>query len=332
MCSPSRVLVLASLFILSTYGHSELRCAKYNSATGDCDAPIRGEGYAFMQEAYDLSSGSNGICQYPWVNPISSYYNNGASCYDWAPCPDPMGSYTPGEQFTIMWFARNHATSDQTPGNVYLYLSPIETQNQGSDVSMAVMKQTLICQAPYMSCGGLNGNTVPCTTTCTFPSVPSGLYTLWWLWDWTGHDQYSTCADIMVIGGSSSAPTPAPTPTATTGNKVVPSTTGKTIVTTGKVPSTTGKVAPVPSTTGKINTTGKVAPLAATTGKVTPPVAATTAAPSSSTSCTVGQRKCLTSETYQTCTNGRDSPYWATAQSCQAGTTCHSSGDQIYCY
>jgi len=104
------------------------------------------------------------------------------------------------------------------------------------------------------------------------------------------------------------------------------STTGKPVATT---PVTTGKSAVVslpptmPSTTGKPVATAPV-----TTGK---PVTSSSTQP-----CTLRDQKCIGTNQYQTCTNGRpgEDNFWATVQSCNLGTMCHPSatGNNIYCY
>jgi len=273
-------LVFAEILLVSA--HSQMKCAKWDPITGTCSAGIRNEGAAFLQEAYFYTYGSP-ICQSGWTNPISGNYANGAACPDYAPCPDPMGTYAPGESFTVMWWARNHAVDDQNPATVYLYMSPVETANQGQDVSYTTMMSHLLCSGPYENCNGLNGNTVNCTLSCKMPSsTPNGLYTLWWKWDWQGV-MYTTCADINVSGNTVSPMTTAKQLPATTGKQQQqpPATTGKqSPVTTGKQqPATTGKQDP--ATTGKQNavTTGKTQP--ATTAQNAP---ATTGAQQSESS------------------------------------------------
>jgi len=310
-------------------GHSEMRCAKYDTATGKCYAPIRNQGVAYLQEAYSFYNGA-AICQSPMTNPISSSYGNGAGCPDYAPCPDQMGNFSAGETFTVMWFARNHAVADQSPATVFLYLSPKETANQGADVSQAVMESNKICQGPYMNCNGQNGDTVPCTLTCTMPSsLSTGIYTMWWKWIWQNGAMYATCADINVKISSS---TPSPPPSITTGKPLVttgkaPITTGKAAVTTGKVPVTTGKAS---VTTGRISvSTGKTVG-SFTTGSASPITTGIAASTSGSvdTPCTSGEMKCVTSESYQMCARG----VWASPQYCNVGLTCHPSGQYVYCY
>jgi peptidoglycan/xylan/chitin deacetylase (PgdA/CDA1 family) len=121
------------------------------------------------------------------------------------------------------------------------------------------------------------------------------------------------------LSDNTPATTGAHTPVTT--GALTPATTGaRTPATTGaRTPATTGKT--VPSTTGKAvpSTTGHANP--STTG-------------STSTSCSSsGYMRCMTSETYQTCSANRDgSLSWGPSQSCQPSLTCHPSGNYIYCY
>jgi len=238
-------------------------------ATGNCYAPIRNQAVSFLQEAYSFYNGG-AICQSPWTNPISSSYGNGAGCPDWAPCPDAMGNFASGETFTVMWYARNHAVADQSPATVFLYLSPIENPNQSQDVPQSVMQSNLICSGPFMNCNGQNGNLIQCYLTCTMPrNIASGVYTLWWKWDWQNGAMYSTCADINVSasGSSGSGSGNNPPASVTTGKRAI--TTGKQSVTTGKQAITTGKQA---ITTGRSNaqvTTGRSSNSQVTTSKST---------------------------------------------------------------
>jgi len=295
-----------------------------------------------MQEANDFGAGG-GFCQSPWTNPITSSYSNGAGCPDYANCPDAMGTFTQGETFTIMWLARNHAESDQTPGNIYLYMSPVEDPNAGADVSVSTMKSTLLCQAPYMSCNGSNGNFVSCWTECTMPvNAAVGLHTLWWEWIWNNHpDIYTTCADINVVAGSSSSKSsssssssgkPASTSTSTSGKVSSTSSPSKTSTSTTGKPSSSSS-----STSGKGSSTSTSGKPASTSTSTTAKASTSTSGQSSSsssssssgssTSCQIGNMKCLTSETYSTCAHN----LWGPSQSCQHGTVCSPSGNYIYC-
>jgi len=323
-------LCLGSAMIILVSAHSCLRCAKWDPITGACAAGPRNEGNLFEEEAYLWAAGTP-ICQSTWVNPISSYYSNGPSCPDFAECPDPMGTFTPGETFTIMWCARNHAEADEDPDTVFLYLSPVETLNQGSDATEAVFEQNLICSAPYMSCGGLNGNTVNCSTQCTMPSnVAPGVYTMLWTWPWQGVI-YTTCTDITVTASNSgSTPSPPPpTPPATTGKKPSVTTSKAASSTTGKVASsTTGKAAS--STTGKASSSSSTSSRLSTSSSSSS--SSSTSTSTSSGSCTVGNMKCVGTNQYSTCSPTRTGTAWSATQSCPSGLSCVAvQGSYIQC-
>lgn len=97
-------------------------------------------------------------------------------------------------------------------------------------------------------------------------------------------------------------------------------------------PSTTAAVAaaPVPSAPTP------AAPTPAAPVPVVAPVAPTPAAPattgSQSSSCSLGQLRCVSETQYQTCGNAVNGYAWSVAQSCAAGLQCHPFGQQIYCY
>lgn len=100
-------------------------------------------------------------------------------------------------------------------------------------------------------------------------------------------------------------------------------------VNTGAVASTsTTGTKPASST----STTGKAAASTSTTGKAPTPASTTTTGSSTlPTACTAaqsGNMRCVTSETYQTCANN----VWQAAQRCNTATTCHPTGNVIYCY
>jgi len=348
----------ALLFISTTMGHSQMRCAKYDMVTGNCYAPIRNANVSFLQEANDMTD-TGTVCQSPMTNPISDAYANGAGCPDYAPCPAPMGSFAQGETFTIMWLARNHAESDETPGNIQLFLSPTESMTQGdnADFSATVLGQQSICEASFMSCDGQNGNFVQCYATCTMPAnAPVGIHTLWWEWVWdepSTYNVYTTCADVYVTGSGSPVSTPSTsTSTSTTGSMPVTSTTGPKSATSTSTSTTGSKSATSTSTststsahvhttsTSSTSTTGKASQSStstststSTTGISVPvvtPTPAPTPAPVStpaSTSCTIGYMRCDSESTYQVC----DHSAWATPQSCQTGLRCSPSGNYIYC-
>lgn len=343
--------------IISVHGHSQMRCAKYDVATGKCYAPIRSSGVSFMEEGNDMLNGG-GVCQVPMANPISSAYGNGANC-GYAPCDLPMGTIKQGETFTIMWLARTHAVAEQNPGNISLYISPVELEDQKVDASTAVFAQNKFCEAPFMSCNGQNGDFVQCYTTCTLPTntVP-GIHTLWWKWQWNQQVRkaYTTCADITVAAASTgSVPTPVPTPAPAPVQVPIPAPVPvpTPVPTPVQVPVPTPVPIPVPVQVPTPSPVPTPAPVAMTTGRTqvapapTPvpqpvpvpvqvPVPAPQPVPSNPTGCNLGDQICVGSSQYQTCTNGREANYWATPQSCNINTRCQKSTNpaalnKIYC-
>jgi len=178
-----------------------MNCARYDVASGTCTAAVRNEVSAKEQESNLLDNDAGPICQDVMSNPISDAYGTGPGCA-YGTCGS-MGTFARGESHTIMWFARGHAEDDQTPGSIHLYVSPLETAAQGSDVSMDMMRKTPICTGLYSNCNPANGATAVCTAQCTMPtSLEDGYYTLMWRWDWNSGENYTTCADIKIAGGA----------------------------------------------------------------------------------------------------------------------------------
>jgi len=150
-----------------------------------------------------------------------------------------------------------------------------------------------------------------------------------------------TSLSIGSSSSSSSVATPStPTSPSTTGRVVIAPTPAPTPVPVQVpvTPITTSRMAQIPSLPPVVPlTTGSVKPVTTASVPVVsvPPVAVvpkpvgstSTSSSSSSTTCTAGNMKCLTSETYSMCDRGR----WNAAQSCQVGLTCTPSGNFIYC-
>jgi len=127
----------------------------------------------------------------------------------------------------------------------------------------------------------------------------------------------------IAVAGISSGPNPSSTTSSSSSSTSSTTAKAATHVTTG---STTAK-AVAHATTG--STTAKAASHSTTTGVVPSSTSSsTTGSSSSSTSCTTGYMQCLTSETYMTCAHS----VWGPSQPCNTGTTCHPSGNFIYCY
>lgn len=151
----------------------------------------------------------------------------------------------------------------------------------------------------------------------TFPNIYGGLM----LWDASTSDLNGNFAAQVASFVHSSGGAATPAQPSTTGAKASvsqPSTTGAKVAVTPAQPSTTGAkvVAAAPSTTGA----QVVAAAPSTTGIVS-------SSNSDSGSCVSGNMKCLTSETYSTCSRG----VWDVSQSCGINTVCSPSGSYVYC-
>merc|ERR1719273_415210 len=142
-------------------------------------------------------------------------------------CPPPeaaKGKIAAGSKFTVEWPARNHATPSQDPDGgisegVSMYLASSTATTLGDYCGSTTIDKNCpnkICQGSFgpSTCGGQNGDMVPCNIECTIPATtPAGKYNILWLWDWRHNDgsMYSACGDIEVTGAAVVLPTPAPT-------------------------------------------------------------------------------------------------------------------------
>jgi len=50
------------------------------------------------------------------------------------------------------------------------------------------------------------------------------------------------------------------------------------------------------------------------------------------TASSFGNQRCNGQNSYQTCITGQNGPVWSSAQQCQTGLSCHTQGNNIYCY
>jgi len=201
--------------------------------------------------------------------------------------------------------------ADLAPGN-YLVRAEIIALHEGFELYGA---------QPYVGCaevtvGGSQSGTPSSSQMVAFPGAYTAtdagilfdIYT-------SKNPAYPIPGPKLYVAGTvaASGNVASSTSTSTTGAKASTSTTGPKAST-----STTGKK----SSSSSTSTTGKAPTPASTT---------TTTGSSSSTTCTSAQSgymRCVTSETYQTCANG----VWQAVQPCNTATTCHPSGNYIYCY
>jgi len=128
----------------------------------------------------------------------------------------------------------------------------------------------------------------------------------------------------VTTGRPQSQPTPPPAPITTGRISTGRITTGR--ITTGRQSNPVGSSSSSSSTTSRTQPTQPPAPIS--TGAPATPVSSSSSSSGDSTSCTTGYMRCMTSETYQTCAHSA----WGPSQSCGRGTSCHPSGNYIYCY
>eukprot|EP01119_Soliformovum_irregulare_P011747 TRINITY_DN2976_c0_g1_i1.p1 TRINITY_DN2976_c0_g1~~TRINITY_DN2976_c0_g1_i1.p1 ORF type:complete len:299 (+),score=43.52 TRINITY_DN2976_c0_g1_i1:239-1135(+) len=226
-----RTIAVVSCFIALAFAHSQMRCLHW--VNGQCLAGIRDETNSFNTQSSRLNQTYPQVCQTTPGSPLSAKYPTGAS---------PMGNFAPGATLTVMWYARNHATPDQNPRNIIMYLSPVGTDTK-ADPDYATFKQVSWCTNPFESNCGPTGDAVPCTASCSLPSsLTPGYYTALWQWDWTINDGfiYTTCADFQVSADGNTGQTGTPNPATSTSQQQNP--------TSQQNPSTSQQQNPVTST------------------------------------------------------------------------------------
>jgi len=228
--------------------------------------------------------------------------------------------------------------ADLAPGN-YLMRGEIIALHEGFELNGA---------QPYVGCaeitvGGTKTGRPSASQLVAFPGAYKNTDAGIFFNIYSGKNPaYPIPGPALYVSGAASGSTPAPPASVTTGKVTTaaakittgkPLTTAKVSVTTGKVLTsgarqiTTGAVTPSKVTTG--------ARSRITTGSQSSPVTSSGRTSTSSglgdltgQSCpALGNMRCVTSETYQSCANG----VWQVVQSCNVGTTCSASGTYIYC-
>merc|ERR1719273_1894825 len=99
-------------------------------------------------------------------------------------CPPPeaaKGKIAAGSKFTVEWPARNHATPGQDPDGgisegVSMYLASSTATTLGDYCGSTTIDKNCpnkICQGSFgpSTCGGQNGDMVPCNIECTIPAT-----------------------------------------------------------------------------------------------------------------------------------------------------------------
>lgn len=179
----------------------------------------------------------------PFYFDVSPRCCGGGAATDAVKCPAPQnskGTIAAGSKFTVEWPARNHATPSQNPDGgitkgVSIYLASKTATTLGDFCGSTTVNENCpqkICDASYgpSTCGGTNGDNIPCTTECTMPAdKAAGDYSLLWLWDWRQNDgsMYSACGDITV-SAASNAPAPTASPATNAPTTLAPTAPGAT--------------------------------------------------------------------------------------------------------
>nr|BAK01092.1 predicted protein [Hordeum vulgare subsp. vulgare] len=89
------------------------------------------------------------------------------------------------------------------------------------------------------------------------------------------------------------------------------------------------------NTTNPVSSTSSTNASAPTPTPTPVPASSSTSASAtpSSNSCTLGQLRCASGSTYQTCGHSGNGGFaWSAEQKCQSGLSCHTFGNQVYCY
>jgi len=206
------------LFVSAVYSHGHMRCidGTFDPKTRvitSCRAGIRNEALELGTpiENYKYNREPNApMCQTTarGVANLDAYYSK-----DGTGGKAKMGEFEPGENLTIIWYARNHAIATEQPRDIQIYMSPRPIEaGQTDDFTLKEMLTNRICQGPYVNCGkGMyewmpNANNVSCTMACSVPTknadgtpIVAGTYTILWRWDWPAPERVQhTCGDIKI--------------------------------------------------------------------------------------------------------------------------------------
>jgi len=306
-----------------------------------------------------------------FINKLRTYFASSSRSYyiSAAPqCfyPDRIGPGT-GTPLSTAWFDyvwiqfyNNHCGVDEYPQNFNFPLwaawALSNSVNPNVKLFIGAPASPKAAASGFVSLATLQ--TISNAMKTAYPSIYGGLM----LWDACTSDDNSYFGTQVAAfvhqqkSGSSSGATPVTTgsKSLTTGAKPLTTgakslTTGAKSLTTGVKPATTGvkrlttgrlnniittgmksSTTTAPATTGLASTTGvaAISGTVATSGSV--PVATSGSA---NQDCTLGQMKCASDNTYQTCSfSSVGSTAFGPVQNCPTGLSCHPSGIFIYCY
>lgn len=118
----------------------------------------------------------------------------------------PMTKIKKGGELTLIWPARGHATGDQSPRVVELYISKEKLSLNTNQDATNLQK---IGESSFSNCDGNNQDSL-CKGTFKIPDEFDGIHQLQWVWDRSHIDGniYKTCGDILIEENSEDVPSP----------------------------------------------------------------------------------------------------------------------------
>jgi hypothetical protein len=143
-------------------------------------------------------------------NPTTDKSSAAAYLANMYPANYPHTKFAPGQQVTMRWPAKNHATVGEQRG-VQVFFSKPYTPATGAadDFSNVVDKSSWVAKYPALDVTFTNCSpnqsgvdAAPCTGTFTVPVdlQPGALYTMMWWWEFNQGEFYNTCADVEIAG------------------------------------------------------------------------------------------------------------------------------------
>jgi len=198
--------ILLSAVADTVIAHSWAACVDWNPTTSSCGGYIRNwytqPSNPFYQDlGWDrrpgVSVAGGGLfCDTDKQRAHANVADGYSSDY-------PMAVYSPGQDVTILWPAKNHATVGADRG-VQLFIG--RGPGLGDDFSHISSKDAWIAQYPnleqtFSNCepNQAGVDTAPCTGTFTLPSdLEEGVYSFIWWWEFNAGEFYSSCYDARI--------------------------------------------------------------------------------------------------------------------------------------
>jgi hypothetical protein len=228
-------LFISFTFIIQASAHSWVECVDY---TGPTDVYDKSKCRALPRVLSDgrgpgVGSGIFGLD----IGMDHRPANKGSQCQGsvnrglQANYPKGVASYEVGKTYTLAWPPKNHVaascTNQHIPDHgVNLFVAPhtgvsdpsVFTQTVSASFSDQRHKEHDIDFLGFQNCPKFcdDADKSLCTGTFTVPNLPDGTYTFQWNWAFNSPtDNYTTCWEATVSGGSGSGPTTTTTTTTT---------------------------------------------------------------------------------------------------------------------